>query len=77
VRALADDLCGGRSVFVLEGGYAASSLRDGTRAVLRSLLEPSPALPAALEAALGSTLRRVVDRVAGVHRRRYPDLGAA
>ncbi len=30
VRALAEDLCGGRAVFVLEGGYAASGLREGT-----------------------------------------------
>jgi hypothetical protein len=42
VRALADELCGGRIAFVLEGGYAASGLRDGTSAVLQALTEPSP-----------------------------------
>jgi acetoin utilization deacetylase AcuC-like enzyme len=78
VRALADELCGGRLVFVLEGGYAPSGLYEGASAVLDVLLEPeSPALGAAPEAAAGSTLRHVVERVAAVHRRRFADLGAA
>jgi acetoin utilization deacetylase AcuC-like enzyme len=34
VRKLADDLCGGRLVLLLEGGYALSGLREGTESVL-------------------------------------------
>ena len=40
VRALADDVCGGRLVFALEGGYALTGLREGTDAVLDGLLAP-------------------------------------
>ena len=44
-RALAEELCGGRLVLILEGGYAPSGLEEGTRAVLDALLEPNPAPP--------------------------------
>jgi acetoin utilization deacetylase AcuC-like enzyme len=44
MRALADDLCGGRIVFVLEGGYSLTGVREGARAVLESLVGPD-ALP--------------------------------
>ena len=78
VRALADELCDGRIAFVLEGGYAASGLLDGTRAVLRGMLEPEPgALPSPVSLDAGTPLRGVVDRVAAVHRGRIADLGAA
>jgi acetoin utilization deacetylase AcuC-like enzyme len=77
-RALADEACGGRIAFVLEGGYAPSGLHDGASAVLDELLAPRPpALAAAADLVPGSTLARVVDRVAAVHRRRFADLGAA
>jgi len=77
VRALAEECCAGRLVFVLEGGYAASGLEQGTRAVLAELLEPRPAQPAPAPPLLpGSRLARVVDTVAAVHRSRYPELGA-
>jgi len=76
VRALADELCGGRAVFLLEGGYAASGLREGTSAVLEALAEPSPPGVAVPDAPAGSTLRRLVDAVAAVHRSRIPGLGA-
>jgi acetoin utilization deacetylase AcuC-like enzyme len=78
VRALADEVCGGRVALVLEGGYAPSGLHDGTSAVLDALLEASaPALGPAPELVPGSTLAHVVGQVAAVHRRRFPDLGAA
>ena len=35
VRALADELSGGRMLFVLEGGYSLRGLREGTRRVAR------------------------------------------
>jgi acetoin utilization deacetylase AcuC-like enzyme len=77
-RALADDLCGGRIAFVLEGGYAPSGLVEGASAVLDVLLEAEPAaLGEAPEAPPGSTLHHVLDRVVAVHGRRYAGLGAA
>ncbi|MBK7950384.1 MAG: histone deacetylase [Deltaproteobacteria bacterium] len=78
LRALADSLCRGRIVYVLEGGYSLLGVREGTRAVLESLVAdaaPSNATPAALEP--GSTLRALVDRAVAVHGSRIPDLGSA
>ena len=78
VRALADDLCGGRLVFVLEGGYAPSGLQQGTGAVLDALLtSESPMLAAAPALAPGSTLGHVVARVAAIQRGFHREVGAA
>jgi acetoin utilization deacetylase AcuC-like enzyme len=76
-RRLAGELCGGRLAVVLEGGYAADGLYEGTSAVLDELLAP-PDLPlaSAPEAPRGSTLAYVVDQVASVHRRFVPGIGA-
>jgi acetoin utilization deacetylase AcuC-like enzyme len=78
VRRLADELCAGRLVCVLEGGYAASGLRDGAGALLDALGPlDAPPLPSVVPAPEGSALRRVVGRVADAHARRFSDLGAA
>jgi len=77
MRALADDLCGGRIAYVLEGGYALSGVREGARAVLESLVAqetPDPAVAKDLEP--GSVLRDLVDRVVAVHASRIPNLGS-
>jgi acetoin utilization deacetylase AcuC-like enzyme len=76
LRALADELCAGRLACILEGGYAETGLREGTRALLAALLEPMP-LPPTAELVPGSTLARVVEGVVAVHGRRVPGLGAA
>jgi acetoin utilization deacetylase AcuC-like enzyme len=77
VRALAEDLCEGRIAFVLEGGYAASGLIEGTSAVLEGMLEEQlPAWPSLPDAPAGSTLRAVLDQVIRVHGARHPDIGA-
>lgn len=77
VRALADELCGGRLLFVLEGGYAASGLREGVDAVLSAALaETPPPLPAPADAGSGTVLGRVLGPVVGTHGARIPDLGA-
>lgn len=77
VRSLADELCGGRLVLALEGGYAPSGLEEGTSAVLEALLEADPpdlvALPGAPP---GSTLAYVVGQVVSVHQRWVPGIGA-
>jgi acetoin utilization deacetylase AcuC-like enzyme len=78
VRALADEACGGRLVFVLEGGYAPSGLREGAGAVLDALLAPAPAPLAPLAPLVpGSTLAHVVGRVAAVQRRFHPGVGSS
>jgi acetoin utilization deacetylase AcuC-like enzyme len=77
VRGLADEICGGRVLVVLEGGYSASGLQDGTNAVLEGLMEPPPSeLPQIPDFQPGSALGAVLDRVIGVHRRHYPTLGS-
>jgi acetoin utilization deacetylase AcuC-like enzyme len=68
VRALAEDLCGGRLVFVLEGGYAASGLRDGVAAVLEVMLaESTPEVPETTPVLSGSALEQVIERVSSAH----------
>ncbi len=77
VRALADELCAGRLVLVLEGGYALSGLAEGTAAVLDELIvaEPGP-LPPTAPLAPGGPLAGVVERVGAVHRDRHPEVGS-
>jgi acetoin utilization deacetylase AcuC-like enzyme len=67
-RALADDLCEGRILFVLEGGYAASGLEDGVNAVLDVIAgEDSPELPKNAPISSGSVLESVVEQVSCAH----------
>jgi acetoin utilization deacetylase AcuC-like enzyme len=78
LRRLADLLCGGRLVYVLEGGYSLTGVREGAEAVLESLLAgptPEPVHVGDLEP--GSMLHTLVDRVVAVHGGRIPGLGAA
>ena len=77
VRALADELCGGRVAAVLEGGYAPRGLTEGVTALLATWLEPAAPLAPAAPAPPGSVLARVVERVVGIHGDRVPGLGAA
>jgi acetoin utilization deacetylase AcuC-like enzyme len=76
VRRLAEELCDGRVVFVLEGGYAASGLIDGTTALLEGMLEEAPpAADALVEAPPGSTLHSVVRGVAAAQAVHHPEIG--
>jgi acetoin utilization deacetylase AcuC-like enzyme len=76
IRCLSEELCGGRTAFVLEGGYAPSGLREGTAAILDALLDPAPAMPpAAPDVAAGGVLDRVLERVHGVHGHNFSRLG--
>jgi acetoin utilization deacetylase AcuC-like enzyme len=77
VRALAEEVCGGRVACVLEGGYAASGLEEGVGALLAASLAERAPIPAAVSAAPDSLLGRVVERVVGIHGQRFPGLGAA
>jgi acetoin utilization deacetylase AcuC-like enzyme len=77
MRALADEVCGGKIAFILEGGYALSGLREGTTAVVEAMLDDQPAvLPRAEDLEPGSMLRPIVEAVARVHRGRFDSLGA-
>ncbi len=68
VRALADDLCGGRIVFVLEGGYAVSGLADGVNAVLDVMMgEDPPELPKSEPVLSDTVLDAVVEQVSRAH----------
>ena len=67
-RALADDLCGGRILFVLEGGYAVSGLEDGVNAVLDVITaEDSPQPPKQNTVCDGNVLDTVVEQVSRAH----------
>jgi len=81
MRELADSLCDGRLVHVLEGGYALDGVREGALAVLESLTAEASATgrqtrrgPADVEH--GTILQHVIDRVVAVHGQRIPNLGA-
>ncbi|MGH0038123.1 MAG: histone deacetylase family protein [Myxococcota bacterium] len=76
VRSLADELCAGRVAFVLEGGYAAEGLDQGTRAVVGGMLAHESPLPPVPDMPAGHMLRGIIDRVTAVHGGRIPDLGA-
>ena len=81
LRSLADTLCEGRIVHVLEGGYALSGVREGTTAVVESLLADEARLAYGTEDGrqdleAGTTLKSIVDHVFEVHGRRIPNLGA-
>jgi acetoin utilization deacetylase AcuC-like enzyme len=77
LRALADELCGGRVACVLEGGYAPRGLYEGVAALLAAWLEPAAPLAPPVSAPPGSVLARVTERVVGIHGSRVPGLGAA
>ena len=78
VRQLAEELCGGRLAFLLEGGYALSGVREGTAAVLDAILDPTPPdLPATVDLTAGSPLDRILDPVIQLHRAHFPDLGTS
>ena len=78
MRSLADTVCGGRIVFVLEGGYSLLGVREGATAVLESLTAASaPEIPRVLDLEPGSNLNRLIDGVAQIHGGRIRDLGSA
>lgn len=83
LRELANTLCGGRLIYVLEGGYSAQGLCEGTAAVLDAELQrdaaPFPTSPPAPRGSRSpeSPLWRVLDALRQAHGSRYPGLGGA
>jgi acetoin utilization deacetylase AcuC-like enzyme len=76
VRALADDLCHGRLVLLLEGGYALSGLREGTGAALDALLDATARPPADVRVAPDPSIERLLERISQVHGKNFSRLGA-
>jgi acetoin utilization deacetylase AcuC-like enzyme len=75
VRALAEELSGGRMLFVLEGGYSLRGLAEGVDALLAGLVGEAPAPPAARDLVRGSALERLVARSMAAHGNRIPGIG--
>jgi acetoin utilization deacetylase AcuC-like enzyme len=77
VRSLADDLCGGRLAFILEGGYSESGLIDGIESVMDEIVGRHPtAIPPDVPAPGDSVLHQVVNQVAPLHGRDFSRLKA-
>jgi acetoin utilization deacetylase AcuC-like enzyme len=77
VRALADELCAGRLACVLEGGYAASGLREGVGALVDVLTAPAANVPAAAPLEPHTRSAKLVERAAAIHRGRCAQVGIA
>ncbi|MCP5042073.1 MAG: histone deacetylase, partial [bacterium] len=78
VREVAETVCNGRIAYILEGGYAARGLAEGTTAVLAGMLEASQQslLRSPLEVPQGSNLDAIVEAVVQVHEGNFAGLGA-
>lgn len=77
-RALSNELCGGRLVFFLEGGYAQTGLRDGTKAVISASIQKNvESIPKGIPAPKGSRLAAILEPVVSLHRPRIPEMGLA
>ena len=76
LRALADALCGGRLLLVLEGGYALSGLLDATEKTLEALLAEHAIPPHPTDLVPGSVLERVISRVDQAQGEFFSGLGA-
>jgi acetoin utilization deacetylase AcuC-like enzyme len=75
---LAETLCDGRIVFILEGGYSLAGVREGAEAVLETLTTASPdPHPSSIALEPGATLTAIVDRVGAVHGDRIRDFAVA
>jgi len=77
VRALAEECCGGRIAFVLEGGYAPSGLEQGIGAVLDMMLAHEPGVPPPTALARESPLHPISKGLRAIHGSRIPGIGAS
>jgi acetoin utilization deacetylase AcuC-like enzyme len=75
VRALAEELSGGRMLFVLEGGYSLRGLAEGVGALVAGLVAAAPESPAPVGLARGGVLEKLVARAVTVHGARIPEIG--
>ena len=73
LRLAADDLCGGRLVLALEGGYDLPALGASVSSTLRALCGPPPEAPP--KPALEAEWEAVVENLRSAHARHWPSLG--
>jgi len=66
VRAIAEACCGGKVLITLEGGYNPDGLREGVRAVLRSLSGPATSVPAVDAPKAEKVIRAII-----AHQKKY------
>ncbi|MBW2294997.1 MAG: hypothetical protein JRG94_22210 [Deltaproteobacteria bacterium] len=73
VREVAEATCNGRIAFVLEGGYSAQGLAEGTAGVLSGMLEPAgdPLSKQPVDVPVGSNLEQIVNTVSQVHHQTF------
>ena len=70
LRALAEELCDGRIVFVLEGGYELTAISWGGRRILELLLDDTPTpdpLGAAPQRRRAPGIEQLLSEIRGVH----------
>ncbi len=67
LRALADRVCGGRIVAVLEGGYDLAGLAGGMTSVLGALLAPKVGAPPFVPLPAGGSVRAAIDATLAAH----------
>jgi acetoin utilization deacetylase AcuC-like enzyme len=73
VREVAETVCNGRVAYILEGGYSAQGLAEGTAGVLSGMLdsEADPLSQQRVEVTAGSNLQQIVNAVSQVHHQSY------
>ena len=69
---IAREICHGRVVFCLEGGYNPAALCDSALAMIDELTGRTETDVAAMAAAAGRRVRPVIDRCRQIHRRFWP-----
>ena len=65
--AVAGDLCGGRQVYVLEGGYRLEAVARAVETCLRVLLAEPPGHDAASTTEVRTDVRRLLQAAAALH----------
>jgi len=78
VQEVANSACRGRVAYILEGGYSALGLAEGTTSVLAEVMNPSSTsllgTPVPLDD--GANLQRIVNTVSLVHERHFESIKA-
>ena len=73
---IADEVCGGRILFVMEGGYSVEGIRECGLKVMESLCRPSPAVLDSLHRIAAETPDRIpaLKKAIQIHRKYWPTL---
>jgi acetoin utilization deacetylase AcuC-like enzyme len=73
---IAEEVCGGRILFVMEGGYSAEGIRECGMKVMESLCRPSPAVLDSLHRITAENPDRLpaLKKAIQIHRKYWPTL---